>query len=244
MNRTPSLLIVDDEADACRNLSDVFADLGYQVDTANDGFEALDRMRTAHHDMAVLDLMMPGMDGIALYGEMKQRSPETVAVLATAYPNHPRVDQGLKSGLWKILSKPVDLAQLALLLGEAMKQPLVLVVDDDQDLCTNLGDLLRERGYRVALAHDVRSATARLENNGFGIVLVDLRLPDGDGRELLQTVRRLESHARTILITGHRLDVSAEQLRSIPADAVCYKPFDVRELLALIEGLRPTQGAV
>ncbi|MCE9607062.1 MAG: response regulator, partial [Planctomycetia bacterium] len=107
MNRLPSLLIVDDEADACRNLSDIFADLGYQVDTANDGFEALERMQSAHYDLAVLDLMMPGMDGIELYRQMKQRSPETVAVLATAYPNHPRVDQALKSGLWNILYKRV-----------------------------------------------------------------------------------------------------------------------------------------
>ncbi|MCE9607887.1 MAG: response regulator [Planctomycetia bacterium] len=242
MNRLPSLLIVDDEADACRNLSDIFTDLGYQVDTANDGLEALERMRSARYDLAVLDLMMPGMDGIALYREMKQRSPETVAVLATAYPNHPRVDHGMKAGLWKILSKPVDLSQLVTLLDEAVKQPLVLVVDDDRELCASLCDLLRDEGYRVAVAHDLRSATTRLQDNGFGVVLVDLRLPDGDGRELLQTVRRLESHARTILITGHRPDTSGEQLSGIPPDAVCYKPFDVRELLGLIEGFRPAQG--
>jgi len=240
MNRRPSLLIVDDEVDACRNLSDIFTDLEYQVDTASGGLEALEMMRSAHFDVAVLDLMMPGMDGISLYYEMKRRSPETVTVLATAYPNHPRVDHGIKSGLWKILSKPVDLSQLVTLLDEAVKQPLILVVDDDQDFCASLWDLLRDEGYRVAVAHDLRSATTRLQNNGFGIVLVDLRLPDGDGRELLQTVRRLESDARTILITGHRPDNSGEQARSIPADAVCYKPFDVRELLALIEGFRPS----
>jgi len=236
MNHVPSLLIVDDEADACRNLSDIFADLGYQVDTANDGLEALERMQAAHYDVAVLDLMMPGMDGIELYHEIKQRSPETVAVLATAYPNHPRVDQALKSGLWKILAKPVDLTQLTSALDEALQQPLVLVVDDDHELCANLRDLLRDRGCRVAVAHDVRSATARLQSNGFGIVLVDLRLPDGDGRELLQTVRRIESHARTILITGHRTESVGEPPNDIHADAICYKPFDVRRLLALVEG--------
>lgn len=120
MNRTPSLLIVDDEADACRNLSDIFTDLGYQVDMANDGFEALQRMQSTHYDAAVLDLMMPGMDGIELYGKMKEQSPETIAILATAYPNHPRADLALKSGLRKILSKPVDLSQLAATLDEAL----------------------------------------------------------------------------------------------------------------------------
>lgn len=234
MNRLPSLLIVDDEADACRNLSDIFVDLGYQVDTANDGFEALERMQSAHYDLAVLDLMMPGMDGIELCREMKLRSPETVAVLATAYPNHPRVDQALKSGLWKILSKPVDLTQLASTLEEALQQPLVLVVDDDQDLCANLQDLFQERGYRVALAHDIRSATTRLEENRFGIVLLDVRLPDGDGRELLRWMRDAHSEARAILITGQHPE-NADQAPGVPpSDAVCYKPLDLQLLFTLI----------
>jgi len=99
-----------------------------------------------------------------------------------------------------------------------------------------------DEGYRIAVAHDLRSVTTRLQNNEFGIMLVDFRLPDGDGRELLQTVRRLDSHAKTILITGHRLDTSGERLSGISDDAVCYKLFDVRESLRLIGGFRQAHG--
>jgi len=73
----PSLLIVEDEEDACRNLSDIFSDLGYRVDTASDGREPLERLHFDRYDLAVLDLMMPTMDGVEFYGDIKRQSPET-----------------------------------------------------------------------------------------------------------------------------------------------------------------------
>jgi DNA-binding NtrC family response regulator len=56
-------------------------------------------VRTTRCDVAVLDLMMPGMDGLALYREMRQVRPEVVAVLATAYPDHPRAEESVKTGI-------------------------------------------------------------------------------------------------------------------------------------------------
>src|SRR5262249_41613915 len=58
------VLVVDDDVDTCRNLSDILADLGYQVDTAHDGPQALELVRRRPYDVALLDLRMPGMDGL------------------------------------------------------------------------------------------------------------------------------------------------------------------------------------
>src|SRR5688500_4414841 len=103
MRHDASILIVDDEVDTCRNLADIFADLGYRVDFAHDGRAAIEKVRIARYDVAVLDLMMPGMDGLALYQEIRQMRPETVAVLATAYSNHPRAEQCLSAGVWRLV---------------------------------------------------------------------------------------------------------------------------------------------
>ena len=235
----PSLLVVDDEVDSCQNLADIFTDLGYRVDIAYDGTAALDKMRHARYDIALLDLMMPGMDGVSLYHEMKRQRPEIVAVLTTAYPNHPRAEASLKTGVWRIVPKPVDLPGLLTLLIEAVNLPLVLLVDDDTDLCANLWDLFWERGFRVNVAHDIRTAAELLRNDNFKVVLIDLRLPDGDGAEVLRLVRQIESQARTVLITGHKadLDASLERFTETGPDAVCYKPFDVPELLGIVDRL-------
>jgi two-component system, NtrC family, response regulator HydG len=81
--KTPSILVVDDEVDTCRNLSDILTDLGYRVDVAHDGFTALAMVRQKPYDVALLDLKMPGMDGLTLYREIKKgnRSPGFLGIL-------------------------------------------------------------------------------------------------------------------------------------------------------------------
>jgi DNA-binding NtrC family response regulator len=71
--------------------------------------------------------------------------------------------------------------------GKAVGQPLVLVVDDDADLCANLWDLLREHGYRVCLARNARSAVEHLHSiPELKVILLDMKLPDGEGAEVFR----------------------------------------------------------
>ncbi len=117
------------------------------------------------------------------------------------------------------------------------------MVDDDPDLCANLDDLLRERGYRVALAHDETTAAARLRDQSFKVVLIDMKLPQGDGSGVYRLVRENNPAARTLVITGFSAEADAEVQRVVAegADAVCYKPFDVPRLLSILDLL--TVGA-
>lgn len=234
-----SILIVDDEVDACRNMGDILSDMGHEVELAHDGRTAIEKLGRKRFDVALLDLMMPEMDGTALYAELKQRQPEIVAVLTTAYPGHPRAEAGLHSGIWRIVPKPVDLGRLLSTIDEALQLPVVLVVDDDADLCSNLWDLLWEKGFRVAIAHDVKEATELLRDDRFKLVLIDMQLPDGEGTAVIDAMREIHSHARTMVITGKRTDFtrSIERLQQSDVDAVCYKPFDVKDLLASVERL-------
>src|SRR5947209_8540062 len=102
----PSILVVDDEVDTCRNLSDILTDLGYQVDTAHDGPSALELVRKRSYDVALLDLRMPGMDGLTLYREMRKVRAETVAIVVTAYASSATTEEALAAGAWQLLPKP------------------------------------------------------------------------------------------------------------------------------------------
>lgn len=235
----PSLLVVDDDVDTCRNLSDILTDLGYRVDIAHDGPSALELVRQHPYDVALLDYKMPGMDGLTLYREIKRLRAGTVAIVVTAYAGGSTTEEALAAGAWQILPKPVDFPRLLGLVGEAVGQPLVLVVDDDHELCANLWDLLRERGYRVSLAHDERQAAAQLRDATFRAVLIDMKLPEGDGATVFRLVRQANPLARTVVITGHRTetDEAVQRLKDEGADAVCYKPFDVPKLLSTLNRL-------
>lgn len=235
----PSILIVDDDVDTCRNVSDILTDLGYRADMAHDGVTALELVRRHAYDVALLDYQMPGMDGLTLYRAIKRLRAGTVAIVVTAYAGGKTSEEVRHAGAWQVLAKPVDFARLHGLVDEAVGQPLVLIVDDDRDLCSSLWDVLRERGYRVCLAHDEREAGARLQETAFKVVLIDMKLPAGDGDGVFRMVRQANPLARTIVITGHRaiMDARIQDLVGLGADAVCYKPFDVPGLLAALRRL-------
>jgi DNA-binding NtrC family response regulator len=240
----PKILIVDDDVDICRNLTDILTDLDYRVDSAHDGPSALELVRRTHYDIALLDLRMPGMNGLELYREIKKLRAGTVAVLVTAYASGATVEEARAAGAWQVVSKPVDLVTLLALVDEALGQPLILIVDDDRDLCANLWDLLRDRGYRVNLAHGVREASEKLADSSFKVVLIDLKMPDGNGAEVFRQVRGANPQARTIVITGHRpeMDGMVASVLAEGADAVCYKPFDVPRLLEALRSLARPGG--
>jgi two-component system, NtrC family, response regulator HydG len=233
------ILVVDDDPDICRNLSDILSDLGYQVDYAQDGPAALALVARRPYDVALLDLKMPGMDGLTLYREIKKRRAGTVSLLVTAYASAATAEEALAAGAWKVVAKPVDFRKLLSLVDEALEQPLVLIVDDDQDLCANLWDLLRDRGFRVCLAHGRKEAAEVLEETDFRVVLIDMKIPDGDGSGVFRMVRDANPQARTVLITGFRseMDQVVAQTLAEGADAVCYKPFDVGNLLRTLDRL-------
>jgi DNA-binding NtrC family response regulator len=240
------ILIVDDEQDTCANLSDILADLGYQVDTANDGFTALELVKKRPYDVALLDLRMPGMDGLELYRRIREISAETVAIVVTAYASSDTAKSILTTGAWKILPKPVNIGSLLNFVAQALDSPLVLVVDDDHDLCENLWEILHERGYRVGIAHDLPEAGKKLAEHRFHVVLIDMKLPTGNGQELLRTLRNVDPEARAVLITGHRSEMEAKVQTAMDAgaNAICYKPFDVDKLLSTVEGLSQRGRAV
>ena len=81
----PTILVVDDDADTCRNMADLFGDLGYAIETADGGHTALDKARQQPYDLGLLDLRMPGMDGLTLCRHLKRLQPPIVTMIVTAY---------------------------------------------------------------------------------------------------------------------------------------------------------------
>jgi DNA-binding NtrC family response regulator len=235
---SPRILVVDDEADICRNLVDIFVDFGYCVDMANDGASALELVKKHRYDLAFLDLMMPGMDGATLYDEMKRVRSGTVVLIVTAYPGHPRAEAALHAGASKVLPKPVDIASLIQAIEKAVAQPLLLMVDDDRDYCTNLVDILRERNYRTCVARDVATANAFINaDEGYHLILLDMRLPDGDGSEVVRMAHHKNPALPIIVVTGYRTEMEEQipQLLLEGATAVLPKPLDVPALLLMLQ---------
>ena len=108
-----SILVVDDEVDTCANLSDIFTELGFQVDVAHDGLRALELVRKRHYDIALLDLKMPGMDGLEATRLIRQ-NPNLQPVIIAMTANAMKEDKEacLQAGMDDYISKPIRMEQL------------------------------------------------------------------------------------------------------------------------------------
>jgi CheY-like chemotaxis protein len=112
--------MVDDHQDESCNLSDILRDRGYRVDTAQEGHAALRLVERQAYDLALLDLRMPGMDGLRHCREVRRLRPVTVALLITGYPEDAAPAKALAAGVRQILPKPVDVPRVLMRIEEAL----------------------------------------------------------------------------------------------------------------------------
>jgi CheY-like chemotaxis protein len=118
----PSILVVDDDADTCRNMADLFGNLGYVVDAAGGGETALEKARQQPYDLGLLDLRMPGMDGLTLCRHLKRLCPRMVTMIVTAWGGSGLNEEARDAGARHVLPKPIDFPRLLALVEQAVPQ--------------------------------------------------------------------------------------------------------------------------
>src|ERR1700691_658817 len=107
-----NILLVDDDQDSCAWLSGIFTNRGYSVDMAYDGPSALELSRQNRYRLALLDYIMPGIDGLELCRRLKNSQPSVVVVLMTAFTSIVTKGVEVEAGVRCSLQKPVDFAVL------------------------------------------------------------------------------------------------------------------------------------
>jgi len=118
MNKT--ILIVDDEKDLCTILSDSLSRDRYRVVTAFNGKMGLQLVKKEKPDLILLDIKMPGMDGIEVLRKIKKMKKEIVVIMFTAYGTIETARKAMKLGSYDYVTKPVDLFLLKSLVKEVL----------------------------------------------------------------------------------------------------------------------------
>jgi DNA-binding NtrC family response regulator len=114
------LLVVDDEAIVRDSLSKWFGEEGYEVGTAESASEALTRLAAQHWDVALLDIKMPGTDGIELQRRLREHDPGLITIMMTGYASVETAVQALKDGAYDYVTKPFDPEEIAHLVKNAL----------------------------------------------------------------------------------------------------------------------------
>ncbi len=106
------ILIVEDETIMRESLRDWLIEGGYRVETAKDGEEGLKAIAEQDFGVVLLDLKLPGKDGIQVLREARAQRPQLKVIIITAYPSVPTAIQAMKGGAVDYLPKPIDLNDL------------------------------------------------------------------------------------------------------------------------------------
>ncbi len=119
------ILVADDEESIRWVLSKSLKKQGFSVDLAEDGLQARQLFRKSHYDLAVIDIKMPGLQGIELLQILQQESPDTLVVVMTAESTMENAVAAMKNGAYDYLTKPFDLDALDAIILKAQKAAAV-----------------------------------------------------------------------------------------------------------------------
>jgi len=114
------ILLVEDETVLRESVRDWLIEDGYDIEVAEDGEEALEKIKKEKYGVIVLDLKLPGIDGLQLFEQAKELRPETKGVIITAYPSKETQQKAQRLGLLDYLAKPFKVEDLEKLITEAL----------------------------------------------------------------------------------------------------------------------------
>ncbi len=117
-----------------------------------------------------------------------------------------------------------------------MKSKRILLVDDEVAFTDSLSRLLLVRGYDVKAVSSGGEALQVLGQEPFDAVVLDLKMPGMDGMSTLEEIQQLGLFTQTVILTGHGTEETAQKAREMGAHDFLHKPFDLKDLLASIEG--------
>lgn len=109
LDRTTRLLVVDDNEAMVDTLRDILGAAGYAIDVAYSGKEAIKQVEKRRPNGILMDILMPGLNGVETFREIKRLSPESFVVFMTAFADSTLVDEAKLEGAREVIYKPLDL---------------------------------------------------------------------------------------------------------------------------------------
>lgn len=231
------VLVVDDDRRMVQTICDILRVKGHDPFPAYSGEEAVDRARQQSFDCVLMDLKMPGIDGVEALKRIRAVAPELPVVLMSAYATGDQAEQASRHGAYAVLNKPIDVQIVLSFLALLRKEESILIVDDDPAFCRTLKDILQARGYRVETEPDPERVLGHMAGNYELLVVLDLKLGGADGVDVLREIRAKYPTKPVVLVTGNRGEATAsiERGMRIGAYTCLYKPLEIEKLVAIIE---------
>jgi DNA-binding NtrC family response regulator len=192
------ILIADDEESARKGLVSLLSTWGYEVDEAIDGKDALQRASEFHPSVVIADLIMPGMDGLALLKPLADLEPAAVVILLTGHATVESAVSAMKDGAYDYLTKPVDPTRLRVLLGKAVERVEVL-----REVTMLRRQLKQSRGFGplLGVSPPMQEVYQFIELAAASSAPVLISGETGTGKELVaRTIHQMSARAKGLFV--------------------------------------------
>jgi len=234
------ILVVDDDRSMVKTLCDVLKLHGWEAEGVFSGEEAIAAVRNQSFAVVLMDIKMPGMDGVQTLKLMRQERPDLRVLLMTAHATRDLIVEAEREGAIRIFPKPMGLQPLLQSLERTLRRSRsVLIVDDNPAFLQTLSEGLREKGFVTVEARSMDMAVRRLQAEAPAAILLHLRIDNLEPQESIVAIRQVSPAVALILYSGHvpTLDLAEN---AVPRDWVfarLQKPFAVERLTALLDEL-------
>jgi len=175
----PSILIVDDEPGVRSALSAVLRDESYEVEAVESGEECLERLGRQAYDVVLLDIWLPGMDGLATLARMRERQIDVQVVIISGHGNIESAVRAIKMGAFDFVEKPLSLEKTRLVVRNAFRQRRLEAENKTLRAKVNARHIMVGESYamtklreQVAMAAPTNGRVLILGENGTGKELV------------------------------------------------------------------------
>jgi two-component system response regulator HydG len=237
------VLIVDDDQDHAESIADILLGHGYAVEVASSGESALKRFMQVEFDVTLMDVRMPGMNGVETFFHFRKVRPGARVIIMTGYGVEQLIAQAVDAGAAHVLYKPFQVSNLLDAVRNAKPRGLVLVADDDPGFAESTVDILASAGYRADIARTGHQALSTLRSASVDCLILDLRLPIMSGLEVFMQLRGSGLMVPTIMVTGFPRD--GEEIRRIASDeTLLIKPFDPAVLLTVVNAAMESRHGI
>lgn len=118
----------------------------------------------------------------------------------------------------------------------------VLVVDNNISMCKIMSFILRDKGYAVTTAQCGREAIAKVKETPFDIIFMDIKMPDMDGVETYNRIKKIRPEAVVVMMTAYAVEDLVQEALKKGANGVIYKPLDIEKVITLIEKAKKAAG--
>jgi len=234
-----TILVVDDDRQMVKTLSAVLQLHGWTTVGAYSGEEAIAAADAQPFTAVLMDVKMPGINGVDAFRAIRKARPRLPVILMTAYAAYDLLEQAEREGALMVMPKPVSWPTLIGLLDRASTPRSVLLVDDDPEFLSTLADVVAGHGVSVLRAQTLDEALRLLDSAAPAIVVLDLRLDGVQPSDAVLAIKELSPAVILILCTGYPRLLD-QTLAAVPqgwVHAGLTKPFAPERLLEVLDGL-------